>query len=137
MTLRFGMLERIQVSAHLVLDFFILSSSGVFTTHTPVGVLVINKISEFWNLVTVELQWLEHRWLVYHGYFELILKSPGKNPLAADIIIFSFFILIMVCCVYSLESPRCGDSNENTQHTFILKENRKKNIPIMPPDLAL
>ena len=30
------------------------------------------------------------------------------------------FILIMVCCVCSLESPRCGDSNENTQHTFML-----------------
>ena len=26
--------------------------------------------------------------------------------------------IIMVCCVYSLESPRRGDSNEYTQHTF-------------------
>ena len=33
----------------------------------------------------VELQWLEHRWLVYHGCFELVLESPGKNPLAADL----------------------------------------------------
>ena len=29
------------------------------------------------------------------------------------------FILKMVYCVYSLESPRRGDSNENTQNTFI------------------
>ena len=36
---------------------------------------------------TVELQWLEHRWLVYHGYFELDLESLGKHPIAADIII--------------------------------------------------
>ena len=36
----------------------------------------------------VGLQWLEHRWLVYHGYFELVLESLGKNPIAADIIIF-------------------------------------------------
>ena len=36
----------------------------------------------------VKLQWLEHRWLVYHGYFELVLGSLGKNPVAADIIIF-------------------------------------------------
>ena len=37
---------------------------------------------------TVELQWLEHRWVVYHGYFELVLESLGKNPITADIIIF-------------------------------------------------
>ena len=46
-----------------------------------------------------------------------------------------FFILKMVYCVYSFESPLWGDSNENTQHTFMLK--KLDNIPIMPPDLAL
>ena len=35
------------------------------------------------------------------------------------------FILKMVYCVYSLESPRWGDSNENTQHTFILEKIEK------------
>ena len=44
-----------------------------------------------------------------------------------------FIILILVYCVYSLE---WGNSNENTQHTFIFKK-FEKNIPIMPPDLAL
>ena len=34
---------------------------------------------------TVELQWLEHGWLIYHGCFELVLKSLGKNPVAADV----------------------------------------------------
>ena len=33
-------------------------------------------------------------------------------------IIFSIFYKIKVCCVYSLESPRRGDSNEYIQHTF-------------------
>ena len=47
-----------------------------------------------------------------------------------------FFILKMVYCVCSLESLRSGDSNENTQHTFYVKENGE-DIPIMPPDLAL
>ena len=64
-----------------------------------------------------------------------------EHPIAADIIVFGiissiFFmilILIMVCCVYSLESPH---SNENTQHNFMLKKNRK-DIPIMSPVLAL
>ena len=40
------------------------------------------------NINTVELQWLEHRWLVYHGHSELVLKSLGNNPIAADIIMF-------------------------------------------------
>ena len=38
------------------------------------------------------------------------------------------FILKMVYCVYSLESPRWGDSNESTQHTFILKKIEKISI---------
>ena len=42
----------------------------------------------------------------------------------------------MVYCVYSLELPRWGDSNENTQYTFMSKK-IKKNISIMLPDLAL
>ena len=37
---------------------------------------------------TVELHWLEQRWLVYHGYYELVLESLGKTPTAADIMIF-------------------------------------------------
>ena len=34
---------------------------------------------------TVELQWLEYWWLVYHGCFELVLQPLGKNPIAADL----------------------------------------------------
>ena len=30
---------------------------------------------------------------------------------------FTIFYTIIVCCVYSLESPHRGDSNEYTQHT--------------------
>ena len=37
---------------------------------------------------TVELEWLELWRLVFHGYFELFLKSLTKNPIAADIIVF-------------------------------------------------
>ena len=36
---------------------------------------------------TVELQWLEHWWLVYRAYFELVFESLGRNPIAAEIII--------------------------------------------------
>ena len=31
-----------------------------------------------------------------------------------------FFILIMVCCVYSLESPQCGDSRPGHILSFLL-----------------
>ena len=37
--------------------------------------------------------------------------------------------------MFSLESPQWGDSNGNTQHTFMLQ--KIKEILIMPPDLAL
>ena len=31
-----------------------------------------------------------------------------------------------------------GDSNENTQYTFIIKKiEKRKDVPILPPDLAL
>ena len=46
-----------------------------------------------------------------------------------------FFILKTVYFVFSLESPQWGDSNENTQHTLMLK--RIKEILIITPDLAL
>ena len=29
---------------------------------------------------TGEFQWIEHRWLVFHGYFELVLESLGNIP---------------------------------------------------------
>ena len=48
---------------------------------------------------TVDLQWLEHGWLIYHSCFELVQE-----------------LLKMVYCLYSLESPRGGDSNEKTQY---------------------
>ena len=60
----------------------------------------------------------------YHGYFELILESLGKKTYLQIWDIF-FFILKMVCCVYSLESPRRGDSNENIQYIFMLKKIEK------------
>ena len=69
-----------------------------------------------------------------------MLESLGKNPIAADIIIFGIifcFTLIIVYCVYSLELPQPGNSSESKQHTFMLKKIEKKNIPIMPPDLVL
>ena len=49
-------------------------------------------------------------------------------------VVFLFHIK-MVYCVYSLESPHRGDSNESTQYTFMLKKIKK--ILIKPPNLAL
>ena len=72
---------------------------------------------------TVELQWLEHRWLVYHGLFELIFETlrnfsySSRKQKLREIFLFYYEI---VWCVYSLESPHRGDSNEYTQHTIIV-----------------
>ena len=68
---------------------------------------------------TVQLQWLEHRWPVYHGCFELVVESLDFFSITADIEIFGIirellFYFENVCCVYSLESPRLGDSNKYT-----------------------
>ena len=50
--------------------------------------------------------------------------SPYKIlPIAQENKYLGFFFLFyhgIVCCVYSLESPHRGDSNEYTQHTIIM-----------------
>ena len=65
-------------------------------------------------LTIVEPKWLEHRLLVYHRYFELVLESIGKNPIAADIIIseiikgdFLFYVDNgMLCVLIRIASSR-------------------------------
>ena len=44
----------------------------------------------------------------------------------------------IVCCVYSLESPHRGDSNEYTQHTIIVTKIEKQSLNSrhLLPDLA-
>ena len=44
--------------------------------------------------------------------------------------IFSIFLKVKVCCVFSLESPHRSDSNENTQYTvFDIKKEIHQNYP--------
>ena len=46
---------------------------------------------------------------------------------------FLIFFNMKVCCVFSLESPHRGDSNEKSQHTIL---NRKKKISPTYPKSA-
>ena len=46
--------------------------------------------------------------------FGLFTQVRGSGPLGP-------LVLKIVYCVYSLESPRRGDSYENTQFTFVIK----------------
>ena len=46
---------------------------------------------------------------------------------------FRFFFTMKVCCVFSLESPHRGDSNEYTQYTIF---NIKKKIALNYPKSA-
>ena len=56
-----------------------------------------------------------------------------------------FIMLILVCCVYSLELPhRCTHKNHLNEVILMRTHNipsctrkSKKKIPMMPPDLAL
>ena len=71
--------------------------------------------------IIVESRWLEHRWLVYHGLFELVFESLENSSFSSRKQIFKDIFLFyreIVCCVYSLESPHRGDSNEYTQHAI-------------------
>ena len=67
---------------------------------------------------TVYPQWLEHGWLVYRRWFKLVFQSlqNSSNSSRKEIFMFFFFLFYhgIVCCVYSLESPHRGDSNEYT-----------------------
>ena len=47
--------------------------------------------------------------------------------------IFSIFFNMEVCCVFSLESPHRGDSNENIQYTIF---NIKKKFTLKYPKSA-
>ena len=49
------------------------------------------------------------------------------NP---KVLIFFLFLHVNICCVYSLEAPQRGTSNEYTQHMFLLRN--KKDIYLKP-----
>ena len=49
--------------------------------------------------------------------------------------IFSILFSMKVCCVFSLESPHRGDSNEYTQYTIF--NIKKKNNPNYPKSVAM
>ena len=71
--------------------------------------------------------------------FRIRAWVPKKNLVAADLGKFNaifFIILKMVYCVYPLESPRWGDSNENTK-TYLHVEENGKDIAVIPAHLAL
>ena len=80
---------------------------------------------------TVELQRLEHL-LDYENLFETgvvrgiegLLQSPVRRH---NRDIFSIFENMKVYCVFSIESPQPGDSNEYTQYT--ISQYKKENHP--------
>ena len=74
-------------------------------------------------MYTVELQWLEH-FLYHESMFETgVVRADEVNhsarPGSIIGIFFSIFFNMKICCVFSLESPLKGDSNEYKQHTSI------------------
>ena len=58
----------------------------------------------------------------YRGWFELFFQSLQDSSNSSRKIFMDFFLFYhgIVCCMYSLESPHRGDSNEYTQHTIIV-----------------
>ena len=82
-------------------------------------------------IYTVELQWFEHLWdyknLSETGVvraIEGLLKTQVRRHNRDT---FSFFFNMKVYCVFSLESPQRGNSNEYTQYT--ISQYKKENHP--------
>ena len=66
------------------------------------------------------------------GYFEPM--RVAKSARSGGIIRISLsFYNMRVCCVFSLESPHCGDSDENTKYTIF---NIKTKITLNYPNSA-
>ena len=81
--------------------------------------------------ITVELKWLEHLWN-HENMFETGVVRANEYLSERQVRghnrdIFSIFFDVKVCCVFSLESPHRGDSNENTSNTIF---NIKKKITL-------
>ena len=68
----------------------------------------------------------------FFGSYEILPMAPSRKQIFRDIF---WFYHAIVCCVYSLESPHRGDSNEYKQHTITqhtITEDRKKNPELSP-----
>ena len=76
------------------------------------------------------------QWLIRTRFKSLLNSSDSsRKQLFKEIVLFYHEIIY---CVYSLESPHQGDSNEYTQHTIIMKQIEKisLNYRYLLPDLA-
>ena len=53
---------------------------------------------------TIDLQWLEQRWPVFHGYFEFVPVNLETYLIAAAIIIFGIFGIILGDFLFYIDS---------------------------------
>ena len=86
---------------------------------------------------TVELQWLEHL-RIHKNMFETGAVRTGEYKTWRQVRwqnrdILSIYFNMKICCVFSLESPHRGDSNEYTQYTIV---NIQKKITLNHPKSA-
>ena len=86
---------------------------------------------------TVELQWLKHIWNrgVVQANECYSLRQVRRHTRDSFSLLFCFFLDMKVCCVFLLESPHRGDSNEYTQYTIF--STKKENHPKIIPNLQL
>ena len=59
------------------------------------------------------------RFLVHEVECHIII-APDKELLSTEKLIFFQFLIVNICCGYSLEVPHRGTSNEYPQHMFII-----------------
>ena len=88
-------------------------------------------------LYKVEFQCLEYVWnhenMFETGAVRAYEGSSKRQVRRHNRDIFSIFFNVKVCCLFSLESPYQGDSNEYTQHTIAkMKKEKNQTSEIIP-----
>ena len=77
---------------------------------------------------TVELQWLEHLWVNENIFETGVVRAKEYYSLLQvrrhNRDTYSIFFNLEVSCVYSLESPHRGDSNEYTRISFSIRRSK-------------
>ena len=102
--------------------FFYFKNQSILKTEAKQMIELLPLKWYPFNLNTVELQWLMHLWnhenMFQTGVVRASESLSQRQVRRQNRDTFLVFFNMKVYCVFSLESPHHGDSNEYTQYTI-------------------